>query len=256
MRTFLLLFLVVVVSTCYGQGELRKLKTAYKNNSQSQLESFLQQWQSKSIPVGSLDSLSDLHKDVYQIYMDFYNPFNLLRVGDGEWGEDIYSGIDYVIIQNSILIEVFKTDSLYFSYFEDNDSLILVKERISNFRPDVHFEQAKTLFLFPKYKKAINKFLGSKSNPLGFGGIMNPSSAKGQSAERLKFLSEKLKIIHGHWGGYWHIETHPYVNVIDFNKDRTYAKVYFRLGYQGGVAIYSKKNEKWEMIYSGLTWIE
>jgi len=256
MKNILVVILVLTVSTCFGQKELKKLKKAYEAKSQSQLESFLQQWQSESKPISFPDSLSDLQKDVYQIYEDFYNPFNLSRVGSGEWGDSLYAGIDYVIIQNQLLINWYKTDTLNFRFFENTDSLILSKEMIGNFRPDITFEQAKTLYLFPQYLKIINTFLRSKSYPLGFGGIMNPSRAKGESAERLQFLNEKLKIIHGHWGGYWHIETHPYVYSIEFNKDRTIASVNFRLGYQGGSATYIKKDGKWEMKQAGLTWIE
>jgi len=256
MKNIFVVILVLTVSTCFGQKELKKLKKAYKDKSQSQLESFLQQWQSESKPLASLDSLSDLHKDVYQIYKDFYNPFNLSRVGSGEWGDSLYAGIDYVIIQNQLVINWYKTDTLNFWRHTNTDSLIMSKETVSNFRPDITFEQAKTLYLFPQYSKMINKFLGSKSYPLGFGGIMNPSRAKGESEERLDFLNEKLMIIHGHWGGYWHIATHPYVYSIEFNKDRTIATVNFRLGYQGGSATYIKKDGKWEMKQAGLTWIE
>jgi len=256
MKNILVVFLVLIVSTCFGQKELKKLKKAYEAKSQSQLESFLQQWQSESTPLTSLDSLSDLQKDAYLIYMDFYNPYNLNRVGEAEMDDSSYVGIDYVIIQNSIPTTTYKADTLDASVFKNKDSLKLSSEKIKNFRPDIQFEQAKALYLFPKYSKAINKFLGSKSYPLGFGGIMSPSSARGESAERLKFLNERVRILHGHWGGYWHIETHPFIYGIDFNQSRTEAIVSFRLGYEGGVAFYEKNNGKWELTVSRIKWIE
>ena len=85
---------------------------------------------------------------------------------------------------------------------------------------------------------------------------MNPSRARGQSEKRLEFMNKKLNIIHGHWGGYWHIETHPMVFSINFNKKRNLAKVNYRLVYQGGEAIYVKKNGKWTLKEAYLTWIE
>jgi hypothetical protein len=232
------------------------LEKAYKKKSQNRYSQFLQTWHSESIPLISLDSLSDLQKDVYEIFKDFYNPFNLQRVGTGEWGNELYSDIDYVIIQNSIFIYTYKMESLNFHVFANTDSLILSKDSIINFRPELQFEKAKTLYLLPKYELVINKFLGSKNYPLGTGGIMNPSRARGKSAKRLKFLNKKLNIIHGHWGGYWHIETHPEVFSIDFNNDKTIAKVNYRLVYQGGEATYIKQNGEWNLKDAHLTWIE
>ena len=40
-----------------------------------------------------------------------------------------------------------------------------------------------------------------------------------------------------HWGGYWHLETHPDIGGIIFNKTLTKAKIDFRVGYQDGKAI-------------------
>jgi hypothetical protein len=256
MRYILLLIFAISFSTCFGQDEFKNLEKAYKKKSQSQYGQFLEQWRSESTPFISLDSLSNLQKDVYEIFIDFYNPFNLQRIGSGEWGNKLYSDIDYVIIQNRIIMYTYKTDSLNFGVFENTDSLVLSKDSITNFRPDIEFEEAKTLYLLPKYELVINKFLGSKSYPLGAGGIMNPSRAKGKSAKRLEFINKKLNIIHGHWGGYWHIETHPEVFTVDFNNDRTVANVHFRLVYQGGVAIYIRENGKWTLKDSHLTWIE
>ncbi len=256
MRIILVLVFIMSFSICYGQRELIHLEKAYKKKSQDQYSQFLLKWQDESIPITSLDSLSNLQKDVYEIFIDFYNPFNLQKVGTGEWGNELYSDIDYVIIQNSLFIYTYKTDTLNFHVFANTDSLILSKDSIINFRPELQFEQAKSLYLLPKYELVINKFLGSKNYPLGTGGIMNPSRARGTSAERLKFLNKKLTIIHGHWGGYWHIETHPEVFSIDFNNDRTLARINYRLVYQGGVAFYSKQNGIWKLEDAYLTWIE
>lgn len=256
MRGILILFFAIFFSTCFGQEGLKYLEKAYKKKSQSQYSQFLQKWQDESTPIASLDSLSNLQRNVYEIFEDFYNPFNLQRIGTGEWGDELYSDIDYVIIQNAIFIYTYKTDSLNFHAFENTDSLLLSKDSITNFRPELQFKQAKTLYLLPKYEIVINKFLGSKNYPLGRGGIMNPSRARGKSEKRLKFLNKKLNIIHGHWGGYWHIETHPEVFSICFNKDRTIAKINYRLVYQGGEAIYTKQNGEWKLKDAHLTWIE
>jgi hypothetical protein len=102
MRYILLLICAFSFSTCFGQDELKNLENAYKNKSQSQYDQFLEHWRSESIPITSLDSLGKLQKDVYEIFINFYNPFNLQRIGTGEWGDKLYSDIDYVILKNLI----------------------------------------------------------------------------------------------------------------------------------------------------------
>lgn len=256
MRNLLIIIFLVAFFNSFGQSEFENLENTYRKRSQKHLNQFLQKWQEVSVPTVNLDSLNELEKDVYTIFKDFYNPFNLGRIGDGEWGNELYAEIDYIIIQNKIFTYTYQIDNLNDINKKNRDSIVFKKDSIIDFRPDLKFENVKTLFLFSEYEKVINKFLGTKSNPLGSGNIMSPSKAKGLSEKRQKFLNKKLKIIHGHWGGYWHISTHPFVFSISFNSDRTIARVNFRLVYQGGEAIYKKQNGQWILEKSKLTWIE
>ena len=254
MRNILILIFAIFFSTCFGQGEFEYLKKAYKNNSQNKYGQFLQKWYEKSIPITSIDSLSNLQKEVCEIYKDFYNPFNLQRIGVGNWDNKLYSKIDYVVVQNSISIYVYKTDSLNFSFFDDIDSLVLIKDSIVNFRPKLQFKQAKILYLLPQYEIIINKFLGNKNYPLKTSEIINSSNIEEERAKRLNFLNKKLNIIHERFKNDWHIKTHPEVFSIDFNNDRTIAKVNYRLVYQGGKVIYIKQNGKWKWKDAYLIW--
>uniref|UniRef100_UPI00404B4ECB hypothetical protein n=1 Tax=Flavobacterium sp. TaxID=239 RepID=UPI00404B4ECB len=256
MRIFLIIIVLGSFFNSFGQSEFENLENAYRKRSQKHLNQFFQKWQEESIPTDNLNSLSELEKDVYTIFKDFYNPFNLGRIGDGEWGNELYAEIDYIIVQNKIFIYTYEIDSLSAINKVNRDTIKFKKDSINDFCPDLNFGQVKTLFLFPKYEKAINKFLGTKNEPLGSGNIMNPAKARGLSEKRQKFLNKKLKIIHGHWGGYWHIITHPFVFSISFNLDRTIAHVNFRLVYQGGEAHYVKQNGQWILEKSKLTWIE
>ena len=90
----------------------------------------------------------------------------------------------------------------------------------------------------------------------GTNNIMSPSLPEGESEERYNFLKEYIHILHGHWGGYWHLETHPEVNLILINNKLTRAKVYFRYGYQGGETLLEKENGEWTVKDSKATWIE
>lgn len=256
MRIFLTLFFIFSFSNCFAQNDFEILENAYKKRSQKKLNLFLQNWQEASIPKDTLDALGPLETDVYSVFKDFYNPLNLGSIGKSEWGDGLYSEIDYVIVQNKIFIYTYEIDSLSFINELNRDSIKFKKDSINDFRPDLNFGQVKTLFLFPKYEIAINKFLGTKNEPLGSGNIMNPAKARGLSEKRQKFLNKKLKIIHGHWGGYWHIITHPFVFNISFNANYTVAHINFRLVYQGGEAHYIKQNGQWILEKSNLTWIE
>jgi hypothetical protein len=63
-------------------------------------------------------------------------------------------------------------------------------------------------------------------------------------------------VLHGHWGGYWHIATHPDVSNIIFNHSFTKAQIVFRVGYQGGEAMAEKHDDQWIITNSKTTWIE
>lgn len=250
-----LILLIIFLSTfCFSQTELTELQKVYEQKSIEQYEQFLKKWEKESKPI-SINSLKGLHKDVYQIFQDFYDPFNLAKIGTGERGRNLYSKVEYVIVQNSIDIAIHKTDELPYYIYDKAKPTMLSKERIDNFRPELKLGKP-ILFLLPKYDTIINKFLGSEKYPLGPGVIMNPGGAEGESEKRSNFLNQKLKIIYGHWGGYWHIETHPQVLRIDFNENKTIAKVHYRLGYEGGAALYKKQDSKWKMQEFQLIWIE
>ena len=73
---------------------------------------------------------------------------------------------------------------------------------------------------------------------------MNPARSKGESEKRKMFLENYIKIFHGHWGGYWQLHSYPEAESITFDKNMEYARVDFRLVYEGGFAIL--KNEYFE----------
>ena len=255
-RHILILLLAFVSSISFGQDPYKILVKAYKSDSIPLLEKFLLDWNKKSIPNPNIYDFPEVKKNTYAIYQDFYNPFLLDKYGKQEMGSDLYSKIKYVIIQNSIRVIVLKTDSIDQDYRNPEDSIIKEKLTISEFKPNLSFENAKVLFLTSDYAHYLNKFLKKKHYKLGYGGIMNPARAKGSAIYKQEFLNSKLLIIHGHWGGNWHLETHPYINNIIFNKDLTLAKINFRIGYQGGESIYLKKDGNWITKSSEITWIE
>ena len=255
-RYILVLLFTLVLSPVWGQDSYQNLVKAYKSNSIPLLEEFLNTWNKKSIPITNLGGLSEIEKNTYAIYQDFFNPFAIDKYGKHEWGNNLYAEIKYVIIQNNIQSIVLKTDSIEQDFRNYPDSLIVQNIIISDFKPNLRFDSAEVLFLTSEYTSCLNKFLKKKHYKLGTGGIMNPARATGNAILKQDFLNQRLLVLHGHWGGYWYLETHPQIRNITFNRDLTKAKINFRIAYQGGEAYYIKKDDKWIMVSSDITWIE
>lgn len=194
---------------------------------------------------------NDTINALFNVYKEFYKPLDLLKLGDWEWGNDLNSKCKYVVVQNKIFYSVLLTDN-----FDDFDWEKSKKDSIDNFRPPIDLDKDKVLYLTHEYAGAINKFLGTESTELGEGNIMNPSRPESESEKRYEILRPYIPILHGHWGGYWHLETHPDISVIIFNKSMTKAKIDFRVGYQGGEAILEKSGNNWTIKESKATWIE
>lgn len=290
-----ILFIHIIIGlfafSVFGQNNEKKLlKYSYKKSNSDSLEMFFSNWEKESQPIsqGLFDNLSDTLKDVYEIFLDFYTPQDLIRIGDSEWGDSLYTSVDYVIVQNRIDFSIVKTldkkeivlnylrnngdDSTKYedykgTYMRDtsdhflgfiyyNSIEYLHEESIMDFRPNVDFENVGVLYYKPNYTKIVARFLRNKRHKLGFRGIMNPAKAKGKSESRLDWINTKVKIFHGHWGGYWQMTTYPRVNLILFNKEREIALVFFRMVYEGGEALYKKMDGKWTLIDSKLNWIE
>ncbi len=72
MRNILTLIFALTFYNCFGQAELNNLENAYKKKSENLYDQFLQKWFDDCTPITSLDSLNGLHRDVYEIFKDFY----------------------------------------------------------------------------------------------------------------------------------------------------------------------------------------
>jgi len=229
-----------------------KLEAAYLNLSTGKLDDFFDDW-NKTVKQNSNEFIykNDTVKAVYDIYKVFYNPLDVLKLGDWEWGNSLNSDCKYVAVQNKMFYYILPDINI------DNISYLETKRYyIDNFRPSVNLNSDKVLYLADEYNESINIFLGSESIEAGVGGIMNPSRPKGESEKRYNFLRQYIPILHGHWGGYWHIETHPEIERLVFNYKLDKATAYFRVGYMGGEATFSKDGNKWILEDSRATWIE
>ncbi|MDP4254660.1 MAG: hypothetical protein Q8938_11690 [Bacteroidota bacterium] len=244
------------VAYSFSAAELRgKLDSALLGDTKSRLSSFFCVWHESSVPddssrVGSNDTVAA----VYSIFRCFYKPFNLLKLGQWEWGNRLNEGARYIEVQGSIGYVVLPVDSV-----AQMNGFTNLKERtivLDDFRPQVDVPDSMVLYMNSAYDSALNYFLGTASTTVGRGNIMNPSSPEGASERRYQLLRPWLPILHGHWGGYWHLETHPEVNLVLLNRSLNLAMVEFRVGYQGGECILDKKGTRWVIRQSSTTWIE
>ncbi len=194
---------------------------------------------------------NDTINAVFNVYKEFYKPLDLLKLGDWEWGNDLNAKCKYVVIQNKIFYTVLLSDN-----FDDFDREKSKKDSIENFRPPINMDKNRVLYLTKDYADAINGFLGTESTKISEGNIMSPSQLKEEGERRYEILRPYIPILHGHWGGYWHLATHPRISIIIFNKTLTRAKIDFRVGYQGGEATLEKNGSSWIIKESKATWIE
>ena len=240
------------------QGELEK---AYKNKSVLQLNAFLTKWAQDVKPNFPTNNYpNDTIRNIHEIYQAFYKPFDLLKLGDWEWGNELNSNSQFALIQHRLYYKIVSLDSLREGKnkfkFEVEKENILKEDSIISFRPNLVFDNQKALYLTPEYKIALNKFLGTKSTKFGKPGIMHVSRSKKQSEKRYTFIRPYLPILHGHWGRYWHFETAPRIYGFYISKTFDQAKILYVVGYQGGETFMIKVNNKWLIKESKPTWIE
>jgi hypothetical protein len=219
------------------------------------LQRFFHDWNQSSEPNdSSFINKNDTIKAVYDVFKTVYKPLDLNRLGNWEVGNELNVDSKYVVIQSDIRYSVLPSDSIETHSRDDN--LKLVADTIVNFRPTVDLDKSKVLYLTQRHKSLINKFLGVESTSVGEPNLMSPSSPQGESSKRYDILRRFIPVSHGHWGGYWHIGTHPEVGRIVFNQSLTKARVYFRVRYQGGEASLEKQPDGWQITSSRDTWIE
>ncbi len=233
-----------------------KLETAFQQSSTDDLEQFFKNWNdSVTSNTVSFIKKDNVTEAIYEIYKEFYKPLDLNELGNWEWGNSLNSNCKYVAVQNKIYFAVLKED-LFDIWFRYDIYETIKFDSIHDFRPPLILAKDKVLYLTPEYEKSLNKFLETESTEMGENGIMTPSVPKGDSDKRYAFIRPYIPVLHGHWGGYWHIATHPEISRILLDTNNVTAKVYFRVGYQGGEATLKKKSNGWTIEESQTTWIE
>lgn len=156
--------------------------------------------------------------------------------------------------QGKLSLEVLSKLGPYHNIFVVKNDVL--KDSIVNFRPVINCDGKLPLYLTPAYDSLLNQFLGEEYIPLGQYDIMRPAYATELSKTKSEFLEKYVRIFYGHWGGYWQLLSYPEAFSVKFDKDMQYARIDFRMIYEGGEAMLKKLNGKWTLISARSTWIE
>lgn len=230
-----------------------RLEGLYKNQDTLGLLSFFKDW-AKDVEPNEIKYINQNNgiKTVYEIYKTFYIPRSPFSLGDWETYYAPKHSLEYFVIQNRIFYSILPDND--FDSFNWKTHKI---DSINNFKPKLdNLGQERILYLTSEYRNALNIFLGSQYKDMGKDNLMSPALPKGESKSRYRFLKNYIHILHGHWGNYWHLKTHPDVEIIVINKELSKAKINFRYGYQGGTTVLEKMDGEWIIKSSKATWIE
>lgn len=299
-KTLSLIFLLSIVALSSVSAQTsEQLETAYKENSREKLKAFFDDW-AKEIKPATLQQrkkMSNTVQQAYKVFEAFYNPHDLANLGSTQWGNDIYTGFNYLIIQKGF--KIFQREKVYWTEQEARDYAIrnvlknisptqhekyiafinsgdknhintygpngrdiwqdksrVMIDSVTDFHPAIIQTAATPLYLNDKYQKMLDSFLGNKHIPLGVGDIMNPARPAGESADRLLFLRNYVKIYLGHWGNHWHYTSDPSIGALIFDKDMKYARIQYNMIYEGGEAFLEYKDDTWKLISMKRTWTQ
>jgi len=141
--------------------------------------------------------------------------------------------------------------------YEGKDKNVIKVYDYRDFYPIIEDSTIKSINLTKDIHTTLGSFLADTHSHFVYGGgFKSIARAKGESNDRKNFLENYIKIFCGHWGGYWQLETYPEVKNIIFDKNFEYAKVCYRMAYEGYETILKKENNQWKIISSERTWIE
>lgn len=247
------------------------LEHAYRNNSTSMLDTFLNAWVISSKPVlkNDYNLKPQIEKEAYDVFKLLYNPKKLSMYSAPYWGhpeyqdenDEIYSDVDYLVIQNRIRVILFDTVNTkprdYNKYsFNDNDTLYYSNIsffEIFDFAPEIQIDGCKFIYADNSFLERINSFLGAEISPPNpwYNKVDRPDEER-----RLKFLNQLMKIIPSHWREYYLIESSPLIGSIEFNIQMNQAQVNLTNVYTHFTLSLEKENGNWEVKRIGLGLIE
>ena len=260
--------LFILCSNTFPQTQKELLYKAYQDSSYEFLERFFENWRLEKTPITDeeYETLTDVQKDVYDLFYEFYDPFNLNKLNFLKGQYESYKDEKYVIIEPYIeykFIESLELDYMKEHYlkkhFTDSQIVKLSDKYISsvykspffwdeqeyysidsivNFRPYLKFKNAMPLFHSPDYDTLISHFIGS---PIAYEDTLG--NLVWFSRSKIDFISPFISI--QFMTRYWEIKTSPMAYLFIFDAKRENAAIYYSSTGHIGRAIYKKEHGLW-----------
>jgi hypothetical protein len=257
---------------------------AYKDRDNQSLDRFFMNWESESKSIDNLSysHLSEIEKDIYDIFKNLYSLPQLKEVDGLNRLKPVDLNVKYFVVQDVIYYNVFETldkkelitkhlqekkmsDTAYATElmqclkdtaeisiprFYSDDMLLIKKDSILNFRPRIFLKGTEILSLTEKYDVLIHDYFNKKDSIVGYDG-MKYRELKGDWEDRKKFIEGYIEV--EPWNrNLWIIESNPNCYRILFDKNRQTAMLHYRVDSSGGVILCKKINGSWKYINSDI----
>ena len=235
------------------------LLEAYEKNDVEKAKQYFENWNKESKELTKTKFSDSLEESLYGIYKEFFRPYELDPLLDYRMMDfyeydliEVINKTPYVVTQYNIsyIIHDFKKikDLDILNYFNELRIDRNEIKTLEDFYPKTDLDEEKVLHLTKKYESELNLFLGTREHPLGENNIMSPASPKEETLKRYQFIRNYIPILYGHWGGYWHLSTHPEIGIVFINPELDHAVLDYRIGYTFGWAELKKETLEWKMV--------
>jgi hypothetical protein len=232
---------------------LSRLDVAFNSKDTTALQEIFEEFAELSKPISSseFDTLSDLEKETYKIYEEFYNPLDSsfyppgITIDSTEENGVEYKltvNIDklaeqapYYIVQNQIeVMQVDSIDSSGFSshyYYESYEKR--TNDTIRNFRPKLNLKNKEIIFLDKQIKYIIYEFI-------------NDNREYSLEYQGLEFIWNVAAMYYSESeiDNYTAIETRPMFSVV-IDKSMQRAIIAYSRLHNYGAFLIEKKDNKW-----------
>lgn len=260
---------VFALATAQSEQQAALLRKAYDEQSTDLLFEFFNNW-SEEVQSNETEAHNPYVAEAHKVYAAFYQPLQPEKIGFG-FEKDTYKDMPFFIVQGS-LYEISLTKHIPKKWGDKTFREILPVTTLDSaveFRPPVHFNGKKIVYLSDGYKKLLDNFFREKRAEFGFysenqvfDSLQTEENLIDEMLthefqvqnEMLEFIRKAAMVERGHWVG-WQYETYPTARQIIFNSKMTRAVVLFQFIYRGGEAIMEKRHGKWLIVDGHFTWI-
>ncbi|HEX3023280.1 MAG TPA: hypothetical protein VHP81_12920 [Lachnospiraceae bacterium] len=247
-------------------GEEISLARAYELGKPELARQYFEFWNEESTKRTREEYRDVVEENLYKLYKAFFQPYNMEPLVDEQFmgyaGKEVRAlnkVAPYLVTQKQLpyTIQDISTMEDYLSGKGFSPSIPRDERKtLYNFYPSVDINPEKVLHLTEKYEKDLNRFLGTRDPSLMSDTRKETESERAERERRKLFIQNYIPVLYGHWGGYWHLSTHPEVGLIILDRNLDRAVVEYRIGYNFGFAEYRISNGNWEFVRATMNGVE